>query len=80
MSNEHRLPQHTAGLAAGFGIGILWLVMAATSLWSAWRGWANQRSDWALAWGLVGLLLAAAGIVAMVGTWRFQMREGPEHF
>ena len=62
-------PQNTVALAAGFGIGILWIVMAATSLWSAFRGYANDRADWGLAWGLVGVLLLAAGIAAMVGTW-----------
>ena len=62
-------PQNTAALATGFGIGILWVVMAITSLWSAVRGFSNDRSDWGVAWGLVGILLLAAGIAAMVGTW-----------
>jgi cell division protein FtsX len=62
-------PQSTGALAAGFGIGILWLIMAVTCLASAARGFANDRSDWGVTWGLVGLLLAAAGTAAMVGTW-----------
>lgn len=64
-----RGPQNTVALGAGFGIGILWLVMAGTSLWSSARGYINGRTDWGLAWGLVGLLLLAAGTAAMVGTW-----------
>jgi hypothetical protein len=64
-----RPPQNTLALGTGFGIGILWVLMAGTSLWSAVRGFSNDRSDWGVAWGLVGLLLLAAGIAAMVGTW-----------
>jgi hypothetical protein len=67
-------PQNTVALGAGFGIGILWLLMAGTCLWSSFRGYANDRPDWGLAWGLVGVLLAAAGIAAMVGTWWHQTR------
>jgi hypothetical protein len=69
MDSAARPPQNVVALGAGFGIGIFWLLMAGTSLWSAWRGYANDRTDWALAWGLIGLLLAAAGIAAMLGTW-----------
>jgi hypothetical protein len=67
-------PQNTVALGAGFGIGILWVVMAVTSLWSAVRGYMNDRGDWALAWGLVGVLLLAAGLAAMIGTWYHQTR------
>lgn len=62
-------PQNTAALGFGFGIGIFWWVMAVTALWSSARGYANERYDWGLAWGLVGALLLAAGTIAMVGTW-----------
>jgi hypothetical protein len=72
-------PQNTAALGAGFGIGILWIVMAATSLWSAARGFANNRSDWGITWGLVGILLLAAGIIAMIATWLHLTRNSEEH-
>ena len=72
-------PQNTGALAAGFGIGILWVIMAITSLWSAARGFANDRSDWGLAWGLVGILLLAAGSAAMIGTWWHQTRNTEDH-
>lgn len=62
-------PQNTAALGVGFGIGILWWIMAFTALWSSARGYANERYDWGLAWGLVGVLLLVAGTAAMVGTW-----------
>jgi hypothetical protein len=62
-------PNNTVALGAGFGIGILWVVMAATSLWSGIRGYANDRDDWGLAWTLVGVLLLAAGLAAMIATW-----------
>jgi hypothetical protein len=70
MESQHaRPPQNTAALGTGFGIGILWWVMGITSLWSSFRGYGNDRYDWGLAWGLIGLLLLAAGTAAMVGTW-----------
>lgn len=62
-------PQNTAALGAGFGVGILWVIMAVTSLWSSVRGFANNRDDWGFAWGLVGILMLTAGIGAMVATW-----------
>jgi uncharacterized membrane protein len=67
-------PQNTTALGVGFGIGIVWWIMGITSLWSSARGYANERYDWGLAWGLVGLLLLAAGTAAMVGTWRHLSR------
>lgn len=67
-------PQNTVALGAGFGIGVLWLIMAGTSLWSSARGYLNGRSDWGLAWGLVGILLLAAGAAAIIATWWHQTR------
>ena len=71
---HNRPPQNTVALGVGFGIGVLWLLMAGTALWSSFRGYANERWDWGLAWGLVGVLLLAAAIAAMVGTWWHQTR------
>lgn len=68
-TEDHRPPQNTVALGAGFGIGILWWLMAATCFWSAYRGYAHDRHDWGLIWGLIGLLLAGAGTAAMAGTW-----------
>ena len=56
-------------LAAALTISVLWTAMAATALWSAARGFANGRPDWGLGWGLVGVLLLAAGAAAGIGTW-----------
>jgi hypothetical protein len=71
---SHSGPQNVAALAAGFGIGILWVVFAATALLSAARGYSNGRLDWGIGWGLVGVLLLAAGIAAIAGTWWHQTR------
>lgn len=60
--------------AVGFTIGVLWLVMAGTALWAAARGISLDRSDWALGWGLVGILLLIAGAAALAGTWYHQNR------
>jgi hypothetical protein len=70
-----RPPQNTVALGAGFGIGILWIIFAVMALSSSFRGYANDRYDWGLAWGLVGLLLLAAGLAAIIGTWWHQTRH-----
>ena len=75
-----RAPQNTVALAAGFGVGIIWVIMAVTALWSSARGYANERYDWGLVWAMIGVLLLAAGIAAMVGTWWHQTRVvGRDH-
>ena len=68
-TEDARPPQNTVALGTGFGIDILWWIMAVTCFWSAYRGYDNGRFDWGLIWGLVGVLLAAAGTAAMFGTW-----------
>jgi hypothetical protein len=75
-SETARPPQNTTALGVGFGIGVLWWLMAGTSLFSAARGYGNDRYDWGLVWGLIGLLLLAAGTAAMVGTWWHLTRVG----
>lgn len=56
-------------MTAGAVIGVLWIAMALSSLWTAMRGYANERLGWGLAWLLVGVLLLGAGVAALVGTW-----------
>jgi len=58
-----------APLIIGAAIGTTWVALAAAAIWSATRGALNGRPDWALAWGLVGGLLLAAGIAALFGSW-----------
>lgn len=65
--------------AAGFGIGALWIALAALSLSSAADGFMNDRPDWGVGWGLVGILLLAAGAIAVVGTWWHQTRVKHHH-
>lgn len=75
-----RAPQNTVALGAGFGVGIVWIILAGTALWSSARGFSNARHDWGIAYGLVGVLLLAAGLAAMVGTWWHQTRVvGRDH-
>lgn len=78
-SHAAQPPQNVVALGAGFGIGILWWIMSATCLWSSFRGYANDRYDWGIAWGLVGVLLGAAGTAAMVGTWWHLTRVARDH-
>lgn len=43
--------------------------MAVPTLVTSVRAYTNDRTGWGLAWMLVGLLLGAAGVSALVGTW-----------
>lgn len=72
-------PTNTAALLTGFGIGAFWLLMAFTCFWSSFRGYQHSRYDWGLLWGIVGALLAVAGIAAMVGTWWHLTRVARDH-
>ena len=65
-------------LLAGFGIGGTWVLLALYSLFSAMKGAANDRPDFALAWGLVGTFLLGAGLAALVGTWWHNLRVTPD--
>ncbi|HEX7051513.1 MAG TPA: hypothetical protein VF188_15005 [Longimicrobiales bacterium] len=64
----------TLAYVGGFGVGILWIAMAAGALVSAARGFAYQRTDWGIGWGLVGVLLLGAGSISIIGTWWHQHR------
>lgn len=65
-------------MVPGLVIGVLWLAMAAAAITSSLQGYANQRSDWGLGWGLVGFFLLAAGIAALIGTWWHNARVAPD--
>jgi hypothetical protein len=59
-------------LAAGFGIGVLWIAMAIWCLAASVKGYDNERSDYGLVWAVVGVLLLGAGTAALIGTWWHQ--------
>jgi hypothetical protein len=59
-------------LAAGFGIGVLWIAMAIWCLVSALKGFNDGRYDYGLVWSVVAVLLLGAGGAALVGTWWHQ--------
>ncbi len=65
-------------LAAGLVVGVLWLAMALWSLISAFQGLANGRSDWWLAWFLVGILLGAPGLCSIGATLWHQFKVKPD--
>lgn len=79
MDNDQLEKPNMVALGTGIVIGILWLAMAATSLWSAFVGLSLHRTDWWLAWLLVGLLLAAAGLSSIIATWHHQFRVKAGH-
>jgi hypothetical protein len=70
-TNDYAEPNKLA-VAAGFGIGVLWLLMAFWCLYSGIKGYANHRTDYGLAWTVVGVLLTGAGASALIGTWWHQ--------
>lgn len=78
-TTHHQLPRNPAALATGFGIGLLWLFLAGTCIWSGVRGYRNGRPDWGFVWILVGLLLGGAGLSAMTGTWRHLTRSHDDY-
>ena len=59
-------------LAAGFGIGVIWIAMALWCWISSIRGFNDNRSDYGLIWAVVGTLLLGAGLAALIGTWWHQ--------
>lgn len=63
----------------GFIVGALWIAMATAALISSARGYAHQRTDWGLGWGIVGVLLLAAGVAAIAGTWWHNYRVTRHH-
>lgn len=69
--NGHAEPNKGA-VAAGFGIGILWVAMALWCLFYGIKGYSESRTDYGLAWTVVGVLLMGAGLSALIGTWWHQ--------
>ena len=65
-------------LLAGFGIGLSWIAMALFVLVHAARGFSDQRPDYGVAWAASGLLLLAAGVASLIGTWWHLLRR-PAH-
>ena len=66
-------------LATGFGIGILWIASALYILVHAIRGFMDHRPDYGMSWSLVGVLLLAAGVSAVIGTWWHLLRRPEAH-
>lgn len=69
----------TVAQVAGFGIGVMWFILAVVALISAARGFGNDRVDWGLGWGLVGTLLLAGSATAIIGTWWHLNRVASKH-
>ena len=73
MAHNGSAPNKLA-LTVGFGIGLSWIVMALYILVNAFAGISDSRPDYGLAWGLAGILLLAAGVAALIGTWWHVLR------
>lgn len=79
-TNGHSEPNKLA-LAVGFGIGVLWLAMAAWCLANGLKGYSNHRTDYGFLWVVVGVLLTGCGSAALVGTWwhQFPLKRRAAH-
>jgi hypothetical protein len=75
----HSPPSNTLALGAAFGIGIVWVLVGGMHLLSSIRGYGSGRFDWGLGFLLIGALLTAAGIAAMVATWWHLTRVTADH-
>jgi hypothetical protein len=76
MAHNGDQPNRLA-LLAGFSIGFLWIAMAIFLLMRSLGGLNNHRPDYGLAWGLAGVLLFAAGVASILGTYWHNLR--PNH-
>lgn len=79
MAHDGTPRPNPIALAAGFGIGVLWIAMALWCLISAVKGYADDRPDYGLIWSVVGILLMAGGISALIGTWWHQFALPRKH-
>lgn len=70
-TTENNEPNKLA-LAAGFGIGVMWILMALWCLKSGITGFSDGREDYGLVWTVTGVLLFGAGGAAIVGTYWHQ--------
>jgi hypothetical protein len=78
MAHNGQRPNRLA-VAVGFGIGLAWIAMALFTLARAKTGFGYSRPDYGLAWSLAGVLLLAAGVSAVIGTWWHVLRAHPEN-
>ena len=82
MASDYDTQPNKLALAAGFGIGVMWIAMALWCLKAGYTGYANDRTDYGLVWSVVGVFLLAAGSAALIGTWWHQFvlkRRYAEH-
>jgi hypothetical protein len=79
-ANGHAEPNRLA-LAAGFGVGVLWVLMGLWCLYNGIKGYSNDRTDYGLIWTVVGVLLFGCGSAALFGTWwhQFPLKRRAHH-
>ena len=77
IPNGHQ-PNRMA-LLTGFSIGGIWVLAALYTIVRALGGFGDSRPDYGVAWITTGVLLLAAGVAAIVGTWWHQLRPRENH-
>ena len=53
----------------GFGVGVLYLIIAFGAFRKSSAGWAADHSDLGFWWGVIAALLTIAALGALIGTW-----------
>lgn len=82
MATNGNTEPNKLALAAGFGIGAVWILMALWCLKSGMTGFSDSREDYGLVWTVTGVLLLGAGSAAIFGTYWHQFvlkRRYAEH-
>jgi hypothetical protein len=75
---EYEQQQNRLAVIVGFGTGVTWIVAALYTLMRAFGGISNDRYDYGVAWTTAGLLLLAAGVAALIGTWWHHVRPASD--
>jgi hypothetical protein len=73
MASHVSTEPNKIALGAGFGIAVLWILMALWCFKAALTGYGDDRSDYGLIWAIVGVLLMGAGAAAGFGTYWHQI-------
>ncbi|HLU25131.1 MAG TPA: hypothetical protein VKZ58_05450 [Longimicrobiales bacterium] len=79
MAQGHASGQSTVPAIIGFAIGIILVLLGFIALSSSARGFGQGLADWGVGYGLVGVLILAAGCAAIVGTWWHRTRVVGRH-
>lgn len=79
MAKDHATSRSKVPTIIGFTIGVVLILLALNTLASSARGFRQGLLDWGVGYGLVGVLILAAGLSSIIGTWWHQNRVVGRH-